>query len=421
MARKAKDCKPKAPFAVRLDRLAEVAVKVGLRPVPGQQVIMTTPLDALPLSRLIAKHAYQAGASVVTPLVSDDAMTLARYNTLALAPSTLRQTRLWQGFAKGLQDGAARLAISGANPDLLAGQDPDRVARANKSNLAAYKPVSDLITSSATNWSICSAATPEWAKQVFPDLQPAAALRRLWDAIFAASRVDNDDPIAAWEAHNRALHARRDIMNAKRFSALRFLGPDTDLTVGLADDHEWNGGAGAAKNGVTFNANIPTEEIFTTPHRLRVNGYVSSTKPLSLAGTLVQKMRVSFENGRITSVSAKTGEEVIKRLVESDEGSHFLGEVALVPHSSPISKSKILFFNTLFDENAACHIAIGQSYAKCIRGGKQMAKEQLAERGANASSVHTDFMIGSGAIDLFGITATGESELLMRKGEWVTK
>ena len=409
----------KAPFEVRLDRLAEVAVKVGLRPLPGQQVIMTTPLESLPLARLIAKHAYQAGASIVTPLVTDDAMTLARYKYGSAGSFDVATDWLWHGFAKGLQDGAARLAISGSNPSLLAEQDADHVSRAEKSNRAAYKPVSELITSSHINWSICSAATPEWAKQVFPDLRPACALRRLWDAIFAASRADQDDPIAAWDAHNRALHARRDVMNAKRFAALRFLGPETDLIVGLADDHEWNGGAGTTKNGVTFNANIPTEEIFTTPHRLRVNGYVSSTKPLSLAGNLVEGIRVSFENGRITSVKAKAGEELLKNLVESDEGSHFLGEVALVPHSSPISKSNILFFNTLFDENAACHIAIGQSYAKCIRGGKQMSKEQLAERGANASNVHTDFMIGSGKVDLFGITATGESELLMRKGEWL--
>jgi len=243
---------------------------------------------------------------------------------------------------------------------------------------------------------------------------------RLWEAIFSASRVDGSDPVAAWATHNAELRRRTEYLNAQRYAALRFRGPGTDLTVGLADGHEWHGGATTAKNRIVCNANIPTEEVFTTPHALRVSGHVASTKPLSYGGTLIRDIRVRFEDGRIVEAASATGQEVLTKVLETDGGSRRLGEVALVPHSSPISASGLLFFNTLFDENAASHIALGQAYSKCLVGGLAMPEDELERRGANRSLIHIDWMIGSGEVDVDGIASDGRSEPLMRHGEWVS-
>jgi aminopeptidase len=403
---------------VKLDRLGEVAVKVGLGLAPGQELVMTAPVEALPLVRRITEHAYKAGASLVTTLFSDEETTLARYRFGADGAFDVASGWLYDGMAAAFRNGAARLAIAGENPSLLAGQDPDHVSRANRARSRAYMPALEMIAGFKTNWTIVSYASPSWAKAMFPDDPEDIAVARLWHAIFAASRVDGPDPVAAWEAHNRGLQARTALLNARRFSALRFRGPGTDLTVGLADDHEWNGGSTVAQNGRTCNANIPTEEVFTTPHKARVDGHVRSTKPLSYNGTLIQGIEVRFENGAIVEARASSGEEVLRKVLETDEGSRRLGEVALVPYSSPISQSGLLFYNTLFDENAASHIALGQSYSKCIRGGVDMPKDELAARGANESLIHIDWMIGSGEVDVDGVRADGSAEPLMRRGDW---
>jgi aminopeptidase len=404
----------------RLDRLAEVAVRVGLGLLPGQEVILTAPLEAVPLVRRVTKHAYRAGASLVTTLFTDEVATLMRYQHGTEEGFDRATGWLFDGMAQAYRDGAARLAIVGENPALLAGQDPDRVARANRARSKAYLPALEQIVTYATNWTIISCATPSWAAAMFPDEPEEAAVARLWDAIFSASRVDAPDPVAAWAEHNRSLAARTATMNARRFAALRFTGPGTDLTVGLADGHEWNGGATRAKNGALCNANIPTEEVFTTPHRDRVEGLVRSTKPLSYNGTLIRDIAVRFEAGRIVEAHASSGEEVLRKVLDTDEGARRLGEVALVPFSSPISRGGLLFYNTLFDENAASHIALGQAYAKCIAGGGAMSEEELAARGSNRSLIHIDWMIGSDEVDLDGIHADGRGEPLMRRGEWVS-
>jgi aminopeptidase len=281
-------------------------------------------------------------------------------------------------------------------------------------------PALELIAGFAINWSIVSASTPAWARTVFPGEPDEVAVPKLWEAIFAASRIDRDDPIEAWARHNAELRARTEYLNGKNYRALRFRGPGTDLEVGLADEHEWHGGATTAGNGVTCNANIPTEEVFTTPHMLRVSGTVTSTKPLSYQGTVVDEIRVRFEDGRIVDAASRTGQEVLAKVLDTDDGARRLGEVALVPNSSPISQSGLLFYSTLFDENAASHIALGQAYSKCIRGGLSMGEEALVERGCNRSLIHIDWMIGSGAVDVDGITAEGASEPLMRSGEWAS-
>ncbi len=406
-------------FEQRLDRLAEVAVKVGVRIKPGQELVMTAPVEALPLARRITEHAYKAGASLVTTLFSDDAMTLLRFQYAPDESFDKANGWLFDGMATAFRSGAARLAIVGEDPSLLSAQDTQKVARANRARSAAYRPALEYIVNFDVNWSIVSFATPAWAKAVFPDLAEGEAVRELWEAIFASSRVDGSDPIAEWQRHNAMLNARTRFLNDRRFAALRFRGPGTDLTVGLADDHLWEGGASIAKNGITCNANIPTEEVFTTPHRLRVDGIVRSTKPLSYQGTLIEDISVRFAGGRIAEAHSRTGADVLTKVLSTDEGASRLGEVALVPNSSPISSSGILFFNTLFDENAASHIALGQAYSKCMRDGATLSKQQLEERGANSSLIHIDWMIGSGEIDVDGINAGGAAEPLMRRGEWV--
>jgi aminopeptidase len=403
---------------VKLDRLAEVAIKVGLRLEPGQDLILTAPISALPLVRRIAVHAYKAGAGIVQPIFSDEELTLARYANAADASFDRAPAWLYEGMAQAFSANAARLAISGDNPMMLAGQDPDKVARANRATSMAYKPALEKITGFDINWNIVSYPNTAWAKLVFPGLPEDEAVHKLAEAIFAASRVNNDDPIAAWAEHNANLKKRWSWLNEHNFASLHYTGPGTDLTVGLADGHRWKGGASEAKNGITCNPNIPTEEVFTTPHAMRVEGYVRSTKPLSHNGTLIENIEVKFEGGRIVEAHATKGEAVLTKVLDTDEGSRRIGEVALVPHSSPISASGVLFYNTLYDENAACHIALGQCYADCFVGGTKMSPEEIQQRGGNKSLVHVDWMIGSDKIDIDGIKPDGSRVPVMRGGEW---
>jgi aminopeptidase len=402
-----------------LDRYAELTVKSGLGLKAGQQVLLTAPLEAVDLVRRITHHAYKAGASLVTTLYNDEQTSLMRYTTAQDAAFDTAPQWLFNGMAEAFRDGnCARLAIIGEDPALLSGQDPEKLSRANRARSKAYKPVIELITGFATNWCIISAATPSHARNMFPDLPEQQAMQKLWDAIFKCTRADLPDPIAAWDAHNTALHARVKLLNEKRFAALKYKGPGTDFTLGLVDNHVWAGGASLARNGILCNPNIPTEEVFTMPHRERVNGVVRSTKPLSYQGSLIEGISVRFEGGRIVEGNAEKGGEIFKKMITTDEGASRLGEVALVPHSSPISASGLVFNETLFDENAASHIAVGQAYAQNIEGAADMTAEQKLAAGVNTSLIHVDWMIGSGELNIDGISKDGTTEPLMRGGEW---
>jgi aminopeptidase len=403
---------------VKLDRLAEVAVKVGLQLQPGQDLLMTAPTAALPLVRRVTEHAYKAGAGLVTPIFSDEVVTLSRYRFGRDDGFDRAAEWLYDGMSKAFAANTARLAIVGDNPMLLSGEDPLKVARASKANSIAYKPALEHIVNFDINWNIIAYPSLSWARLVFPNDEENVAVGKLADAIFSASRVDRDDAISAWRDHNAALRSRTEWLNGQRFDALHYTGPGTDLTIGLAHGHEWQGGASTAKNGITCNANIPTEEVFTTPHAGRVFGHVVSTKPLSYQGSLIEGMAVRFEEGRIVQAKATRGEEVLNKVLDTDEGARRLGEVALVPHSSPISKSGLLFYNTLFDENAACHIALGQCYSKCFIDGTTLTPKQIAAQGGNASLIHIDWMIGSDGLDIDGLYADGRRVPVFRKGEW---
>ncbi|HEX9201053.1 MAG TPA: aminopeptidase [Acidobacteriaceae bacterium] len=408
-------------FDEKLDRLAEVAVRVGLGLREGQELVLSAPIEALPLVRRITDHAYRAGALLVTTLFADDPCVLSRFGNAPDASFDYAPVWLQDAIATAFRNGAARMAIAGTNPALLSGQDPAKVARVNVAMSKATKPAMELITRHEINWTIVAAATPEWAKLVFPGEPEEQAVAKLWEAIFQASRITGDDPVADWLAHGARLKQRVDFLNAKRYTALHFKSSDgsTDLKVGLADQHLWAGGGTTAGNGVYCQPNIPTEECFTTPHKDRVDGVVLASKPLSHQGTLIENIRCRFEAGRIVEATATAGEDVLNRLISTDDGARRLGEVALVPASSPISATGILFWSTLFDENAASHIALGQAYSTCLIGGEKMDDEALTALGANSSLIHVDWMIGSAAMDVDGIAADGSVELLMRAGEWV--
>jgi aminopeptidase len=406
-------------FEKNLDRLAEVAIHAGLGLAPSQALLMTATLDCVPLARRITAHAYKAGASLVTTLITDEESALMRFRYGQDSGFDTAAGWLYDGMAQAFRGGSARLAISGNDPSLLSKEDPDKVSRANRAMSQAYRPALELITRHEINWTICACATPAWAAAVFPELPRGEAMTRLWKAIFSASRIDQADPVAAWKAHDANLQARAEHMTAKQYATLHFKGPGTDLRVGLSDGHVWLGGGSRARNGVYAIPNMPTEEVFTTPHKDRVEGHVTSTKPLSYQGTLIEGISVRFADGKIVAAHASRGEQVLQRMIETDDGARRLGEVALVPHSSPIAASGLLFMNTLFDENAACHIALGQAYSSCLKDGDTATPQQLTSRGANSSLIHVDWMIGSNRIDVDGVSAAGVAEPVIRAGEWV--
>ena len=404
--------------SAHIDRLAELAVKTGLALIPGQDLMITAPIEALPLVRKITDYAYKSGAGVVTPIFSDPEMVLSRYRNALDTSFDQAANWLYDGMGAAFDNNTARLAIVGDDPMLLANEDPEKVGRVNKANSQALTPARERITRFDINWNIVAWPGLAWAKRMFPDLPENEAQAKLAEAIFSASRVNVSNPIEAWNNHNKNLRKRSNWLNQQNFASLHFSGPGTDLKVGLADGHEWMGGASLARNGITCNPNIPSEEVFTTPHCMKVQGTVSSTKPLSHQGTLIDNICVKFEAGSITEAHASKGEEVLLKVLDSDEGARRLGEVALVPHSSPISQSGLLFYNTLFDENAASHIALGQCYSKCFKGGENLSKDEIIKRGGNSSMIHIDWMIGSDEINVDGMNSNGASIPIFRNGEW---
>ena len=404
----------------KIDKLANLAVKRGVGLQKGQNLLITAPIESLPLVRKIAEHAYKEGASIVTPLFTDSDITLSRFKYAPDESFDSATDWLFNGMGEAFDNNTARMAIAGDDPMLLSQMDPDKVSRANKAMAKAYKPARERITEFKINWNIVSWPGSAWASRVFPELPLDEAIVKLADAIFDASRASVDDPIQAWDDHNEKLRIKTNWLNEKNFAALQYNGPNTNLRVGLADEHEWMGGASKAQNGIICNPNIPSEEVFTTPHAYKVNGTVSSTKPLSYQGTLIDDIKVTFKDGKIIKAHASKGEEVLQKVLKSDEGASRIGEVALVPHSSPISQSGIIFYNTLFDENAASHIALGQCYSKCFKGELDLSKEEISKRGGNSSMIHIDWMIGSDQIDVDGIDQSGNQEPIFRKGEWVS-
>lgn len=405
-------------FEQKLANYAELAVRVGVGLQPGQRLIVNAPVATAELARLIVEKAYQAGARLVDVIWDDDATTLARFR---YAPrDSFEELATWRldAMMAAAERGDAVLSIRATDPDLLAGQDPELVATLQRVTAAYRKPYSVKVMSNAFNWNLISAPLPAWAQRIFPQESAERAVELLWEAIFQATRADQPDPVRAWQQHLEALEAARTRLNDRQFDGLRFKGPGTDLFVGLPERHVWAGGSSQGKNGTTFVANIPTEEVFTAPHRDRTEGTVSATKPLAYAGNLIEGIRLRFEGGRVVEANATRGQDILRKLVETDEGSQRLGEVALVPNSSPISQLGLLFFNTLYDENAASHIAIGSAYRFNLEGGEALSEEEFGARGGNTSLTHVDWMIGSGELDVIGVHKDGREEPVMLGGEW---
>ncbi|HEX6973174.1 MAG TPA: aminopeptidase [Vicinamibacterales bacterium] len=405
---------------------ADLAVHVGLNLRAGQRLLIIGPLanggaslEAAPLVRQITESAYRAGARAVEALWGDEAMQLSR---LRLAPrDVFEEYSRWlpDALVQHVDAGDAVLSVYANDPDQLKDEDPQLVSTVQQATSRAVRPFRERISRNATNWSIVAASVPSWARKVFPDLDDDRAVEELWTAIGRLCRLDQPDPVAAWREHLESLAKRRDLLNDRHYAELTYRGPGTDLTIGLPDDHVWVSGQSTAANGITFAPNVPTEEVFTMAHKDRVNGIVSSTKPLSYAGTLIENFRLEFVEGRAVQVWAEKGLEMLRELVAADEGAARLGEIALVPHSSPISQSGLLFYNTLFDENAASHVALGSAYKFTMAGGEEMSDEAFEAAGGNRSVVHVDFMIGSSALDIDGVRRDGTVEPLMRGGEWV--
>lgn len=410
-----------------LQKYAEVVVKVGLNLRAGQRLVITygatrgVPLEFAPLVREIAKAAYTAGARYVDVVWGDEQMLPLRVQNAPKDSFTEYSQWQIQAVLEKVKNGDALLSIVGSNPDLLGGLDSDLVGIMQKTHLEQWGAISQHVMKNAVNWCLVAYAGEAWAKKIFPKLEPEKAQAKLWKAIFETVRVDQPNPVKAWEKHIVTLRARANYLQTKQYTALHYSAPGTDFTLGLPPGHKWISAQSMAQNGVAFTANLPTEEVFTLPDRNRADGVVTSTFPLSYGGTLIEDFQVTFENGRITKVTAKKGEAALQKLVATDEGSRRLGEVALVPASSPIAQRGHLFYNTLFDENASCHIAIGRAYRFTLVGGEELNDEEFMAQGGNTSLNHVDFMIGSPKMDIDGIKKDGTREPVMRKGEWAFK
>lgn len=405
-------------FEQKLNNYAELAVKIGANVQPGQTLVVSADIEARELVRLIVKKAYEAGANFVRVNYTDEAVTRLRYDlapdeSFLLPPAA--QAREWVELA---EQNAAFLTVISANPDLLKGVDPERIANNQRTFGQAMAKYRQYQQADKMSWTGIAFPSPDWAAKVFPDLPGDEAVAKLWDAIFHAVRADQEDPVAAWQKHIDTLQTKSDELNGKKYHKLHFVAPGTDLTIELPEGHIWAQAGSENEEGTPFVANIPTEEVFTAPLKTGVNGYVSSTKPLSYGGNIIDRFKLTFENGRIVDFTAEEGQDTLARLINMDEGSHYLGEVALVPYQSPISQSNILFLTTLFDENASCHLAIGSSYAFNLEGGKTMSAEELAAHGMNASITHVDFMMGSPEMNITGITRDGKEEPIFVNGNW---
>ncbi|WP_127534547.1 aminopeptidase [Paenibacillus kobensis] len=405
-------------FEQKLNNYADIIVKIGANIQPGQSLMLNASIESPEHARLVVKKAYEAGAYQVKVVWTDDAVSRIRYD---LAPEqSFLEVPKWSAGEKleMAEQGAAAVTISSADPDLLKGVPQERIRNADRTLRQANEKYRQLSQAFKFSWSLATVPSPAWAAKVFPDVPADEQVSKLWDAIFCMVRADQPDPIAAWTAHIAELHAKAKYLNEKQYKKLHYTGPGTDLTIEMPDGHVWLGGSKQNGQGIWFVPNLPTEEVYSAPLRTGVNGTVSSTKPLSYNGNIIDRFSFIFQDGRVVKTTAEQGEEALQGLLETDEGAKYLGEVALVPHRSPISDSNILFYKTLFDENASCHLAVGSAYASCIKNGSSLSQEELLARGLNRSMAHTDFMVGSGELNIYGVTSEGGEEPVLLNGNW---
>jgi aminopeptidase len=404
------------PDAQLLQKYAQVAIEVGVGLGPGDRLLITSPISAAPFTRLLASTAYEKGAVNVDVIWTDEDVTRSRFSD---GPSEAAEAITGASYLLNntLTTGDYLLSVRADDPNLLAGQDPERVANHQRVNSDFTRPAREAISTLTKNWSIVAAPTPVWARAVFPYLDDERAVEAMWDAVFRVCRVYQPDPVGAWEEHLAEIENRSAYLNGRRFDALRYRGPGSDLVLGLPDGHVWLGGQVKGPGG-GFVPNIPTEEVFTAPDLRRAEGRIRATKPLSLFGTLVEELAFEMSEGMVVAATASTGQDMIDRILERDDSTKRFGEAALVPQSSNVAREGLIWQNTLYDENDACHIALGTAYPVCIEGGAAMSVEERRERGLNSSSVHIDFVVGSTELDIFGVDSEGVEEPILVAGEW---
>lgn len=405
-------------FQEKLAAYAELAIKVGVNIQKGQYLLINTSVDTLEFTRLVVKEAYAAGAGRVQVHFTDGEIERAYYEHAADEEFKHYPEWIVKQRDELIERKGALLWIDAEDPDLLTGIPVSRLADQQKASGNALVNYRNAVMKDEIAWSIIAVPSPKWAAKVFPDLPAEEQVNALWDAIFKTVRIGEGDAVENWRKHVTNLESRATLLNEKRYAKLHYTAPGTDLTITLPDKHLWLTGGSKTPDGTVFIANMPTEEVYTMPAKFGVEGTVRNTKPLVYKGNVIDDFTLTFEGGKIVKTEAGIGHELLKELISVDEGSQYLGEVALVPHESPISASGILYYNTLFDENASNHLAIGEAYPTCYEGGRDLQKGQLEALGINVSITHEDFMIGSSEMDIDGVLADGTVEPIFRKGSW---
>lgn len=400
-----------------MKKYAELIVRSGANIQKNQEVLVYALVEQAEFVRLVVESAYEAGAKEVIVSFSDERITRLGFEHSPM--EVFENVHPWRADMENYhaRRGAALISLTGGNPDLLAGVDPRKPTIRSRVMYSATKEFHDLLDSNKNSWCIAGVPTEKWAAKVFPNKENAVEL--LWEAVFKSVRVDKDDPIKAWEEHHNTFKKKIGWLNEKQFTQLHYKNSlGTDIIIGMPENHIWNGGGDTLQNGLNYFPNMPTEEIFCTPHKDKVNGTVKSAMPLNYQGNLIDKFSLTFKEGVVVDFSAETGYETLKALLDLDEGARRLGEVALIPADSPLSNMNILFYNTLFDENASCHFAIGRGFPSCIADGINMTDEQLAMMGMNESNTHVDFMLGTNDLEIIGIDKQGNASPIFKNGNW---
>ncbi len=403
----------------KLKKFAELAVKTGVNLQKNQLLVITSPTECYEFARLVTEEAYKIGAKDVIVTWKDEIVTKEKF--LHAADEVFEKIPNWEVESKNsyAKDGAAFINIYAEDPTLLKDCNPERIGKYSKLRNEAFKELDKRIMGNQNRWCVISIPTKSWAKKVFPNESEEVAVEKLWNSIFIATRIDLENPIKAWAEHNKTLNEKVQILNNKNFKYLYFKNNiGTDVKIELVENHLWCGGGDKDVNGIYFNPNMPTEEIFTMPKKTGVNGVVVNSKPLTFNGNIVDKFKLTFKDGKVVDFSAEVGYETLKNLLDTDDGSKYLGEVALVPYNSPIAKSGTLFYNMLFDENAACHLAFGEAYPSCVKNGEKLSDAEKEKVGYNNSLNHEDFMIGTADMSIIGETFNGEKIEIFKNGNW---
>lgn len=404
----------------KMQEYARLVVKMGVNIQAGQILVINSPIECAEFARMMAEEAYKSGAREVVVSWNDELLGKLRFEMAD--DKVFDEFPAWRRdmYTDYARQGAAFVSIAAADPELLKGLDTERIVRQQKASGKALREYRERMMNNQNSWCVVSIPTVSWAKKVFEGLDEVAAVDNLWQAIYRAVRIDGQtDAVAAWQQHLSTLQQNKNRLNEYNFKYLRYKNAaGTDVEIELPEGHIWFSGTEHTPDGLPFVANMPTEEVYTLPKRSGVNGTVVSAKPLNFQGNLIDGFKLTFKDGKVVSYSAKQGEDVLKNLLTTDEGASYLGEVALVPHDSPISNLNILFYNTLFDENAACHLAFGKAYPTCISGGDAMTTDELLQNGANDSIVHEDFMIGTADLSIIGITHDGREVVVFKDGNF---